>query len=370
MGYQAITKLKRNDVQAFNLLDAHLRTTIRPIFEMVQLPDDTDPEPHLAKALEALLDYKLGSVPTVDINRFAPDTLIHGESPVKLGFAAILGRGQCVTPAIHLDPDPLTLRATLEATEQHKRGLCVRVDGSDVLRAPELTMRRLQRLIRDVACGAPGVDLLIDFGKLAFDRDDIVTATSVFLRTVDGYGLSFRNVTFAGSTVVDFVNEAAGDPNTTGAVARTEFAAWMRIARMYGWNRSLHFADYSIIRPGYIETKPSKDINAKIRYTSGAAIHYIRGCSRRKVPIDIQYPQLAKRLVNSPFFKDGRFSHADAFFAYVARGLYNSVDMGHWIQLDSNHHLTYVARQVESFLALTAEQRTSDEQLDAFMAAY
>jgi hypothetical protein len=370
MSYQVITKLKRNDVQAFNLLDAHRRTTIRPIFEMVQLPDDTDPEPHLAKALEALKDYKLGSALTVDLNRFAPDTRIDGQPPAKLGFAAMLGQRQRVTPVIHLDSDPLTLRATLEAAEQHQRGLCVRIEGGDVIRAPELMMRGLQRLVREFAYGAPGADLLVDFGKLAFERDNIVIATSAFLRMVDRYGLSFRNVTFAGSTVVDFVNEAAEEPNTTGSVMRTEFAAWMRIARMYGWNRTLHFADYSIIRPGYMDNVPNKNTNAKIRYTSGAAIHYVRGCSREEIPISTQYPRLAERLVNSRFFKSERFSHADAFFANVARGLCNSVDMGHWVQLDSNHHLSYVARQVESFLALTAEQRTSDEQLDAFMVAY
>lgn len=369
MGYQAITKLKRNDVQAFNLLDTHRRTMIRPIFEIVQLPDDADPEQHLAKALEALLDYKLGCVPAVDLNRFDPDTRIHGQAPAKLGFAAMLGRRQSVTPVIHLDLDPLALHATLEAAEQHKRGLCVRIEGSDVMRAPEHTMRGLQRLVRELAGGSAGVDLLVDFGKLAFDRDDIVISTSAFLRMADGYGFSFRNVTFAGSTIVDFVNEAAEEPNTTGSVTRTEFAAWMRIARMYGWNRPLHFADYSIIRPGYMDKVSSKDTNAKIRYTSGAAVHYVRGCSKREVPIRIQYPELAKRLVTSPFFRGEHLSHADGFYAKVARGLGNSVDMGQWIQLDSNHHLSYVSRQVESFLALTAEQRTSDEQLDAFMAA-
>lgn len=370
MGYQAITKLKRNDVQAFNLLDAHCGAAIRPIFEIVQMPDDADPEPHLNKALQALFDYKLRSVPIVDLNRFAPDTRIHGLSPAEIGFAAMLGRRQHVIPIIHLDSDPLTLRATLKAAEQHKRGLCVRIEGSDVIRGPERTMRGLQELIRGLAYGAPGVDLLVDFGKLAFGRDHIVIATCAFLRMVDGYGLSFRNVTFAGSTVVDFVNEAAEEPNTTGSVTRTEFAAWMRIARMYGWNRPLHFADYSIIRPGYMDRVPNKDTNAKIRYTSGAATHYVRGCSKQEIPIRIQYPRLAERLVNSHFFKNEKFSYADAFFAKVARGFCNSVNMGHWIQLDSNHHLSYVARQVENFLALSAEQRASDEQLDAFMVAY
>jgi len=370
VGYQAITKLKRHDIQAFNLLDANSRSAIRPIFEMVPMPDDADPKVHLEKALNVLSDYKLGRVPAVDLNRFAPDTLVGGQSPAKLGFAAMLGRRQRVTPVVHLDLDPLTLHATLEAAEQHQCGLCVRVEGSDVIRAPERTMRSLQRLVRDLADGAPGVDLLLDFGKLAFNRDAIVIATSAFLRAVDGYGLSFRDVTFAGSTVVDFVTEAAEAPNTTGSVMRTEFAAWMRIARVYGWNRPLHFADYSIIRPGYMDKVPNPDTNAKIRYTSGAAIHYVRGCSKREVEVGIQYPRLAERLVNSNFFKNERFSHADAFFAKAARGFCNSEDMGHWIQLDSNHHLTYVARQVESFLALTAAQRTSDEQLDAFMVAY
>lgn len=369
MGYQAITKLKRNDIQAFNLLDAHRRATIRPVFEMMHVPEDADPGQHLSKSLQALSDYKLGNVPTVDLSRFSPDTRIHGQSPAKLGFNAMLGRGQRVTPVIHLDSDPLTLSVTLEAADRHRRGLCIRIEGSDVIRAPELAMRGLQRLVRQTAEGAPSVDLLVDFGKLGFDRDEIVIATSAFLRMVDGHRLSFRNATFAGSTVVDFVNEAAEEPNTTGSVIRTEFSAWMRIARMYGWDRRLHFADYSVIRPGYMENVPNKDTNAKIRYTSGAATHYIRGCSKQLVPIGIQYPQLAKRLVSSHFFKNERFSHADAFYVKVARGLRNSVNMGHWVQLDSNHHLSYVAHQVERFFTLTAKERSSDEQLESFMLA-
>lgn len=370
MGYQAITKIKRNDIQALNLLCAHHRATIRPIFEMVQLTDGADPELHLAKTLTDLSDYKLGSTPAVDLNRFAPDTRIDGQSPSKLAFETLYARGQRVIPVLPLDPDPLALGATLEAVDQHQNGLCIRVEGSDVIRAPELTIRSLQRVVLSFSSGAPGIDLIIDFGKLNFDRDDIVIATIAFLRMIDGYGFSFRNVTFAGSTVVDFVNEAANDPNTTGSVIRTEFAAWMRIARMYGWDRSLHFADYSVIRPGYMDSVPNKDTNAKIRYTSGAHTHYIRGCSKRLVPFELQYPQLAKRLTSSYFFKNKHFSYADDFFAKVASGYGNSTDPGQWIQLDSNHHLSYVARQVESFSALTAKERTSDEQLDLFMATY
>ena len=370
MGYQAVTKIKRHDIQALNLLDRHRRNSVRPIFEMVQLPDDGDPELHLSKTLSALSDYKMGLVPIVDISRFSPDTRIQGECPAKLGFEAMLGNGQRVTPVIHLDADPQTLRATLQSAEQHRKGSCIRIEGSHVVRAREITIRGLLRLIRESADGAPGTDLLIDYGKLTFERDEVVAATSAFLRMVDGYGLAFRNVTFAGSTVVDFVNEAAEEPNTTGSVTRTEFAAWMRISRAYGWNRTLHFADYSIVRPGYVDAVPSKDTNAKIRYTSGASTHYVRGCSKQDVRLSIQYPKLAARLINEPFFLHANFSYADAFFTKVARGRCNSVDMGEWIEFDSNHHLTYVSHQVDRFLALTSEQRTSDEQLDTFMAAY
>lgn len=368
MAYQAIAKLKPNDVQAFNLLNAHYRSTIRPIFEIVTMPDDADPEKHLAKALNALSRYKLGCVPAVDLNRFAPDTRIHGQSPARLGFNAMLGRHQFVTPVVHLDSDSLTLLEAVKAAEQHGHGLCVRLEGSDIVRAPEMTIGALRHLVHRSAVGAPGVDLLLDFGKLAFEQDVIVTATTAFLRTVDGYGLNFRNVTFSGSTVVDFVNEAA-EEESTGSVIRTEFAAWMRIAQRYGWDRPLHFADCSVIRPGYMDNVRNKHANIKIRYTSGASIHYIRGCSKQKSPASVQYPLLAKKLIGSPFFMNESFSHGDAFFASAAIGLNKNSDIGRWIQMESNHHLTFVGGQVERFLALTAAQRTSDEQLDAFMFA-
>lgn len=368
MSYQVIAKLKRNDVQAFNLLDSALRAQVRPIFELAHMKDDDDPAKHLGKALDALRGYKSNAIATVDLHRFAPGTLIHDRLPADIGYESILGTGRRVIPVVRWDLEPEDFRATVEAAKEHQRGLCVRLEGSDIVRVPETTVRRLLHMVTQTRIEASNMDLLLDFGKLMHSRDEIVLATLAFLRLVDGFGLGFRSTTFAGSTVVDYVTEAANEEHGSGSVVRVEFAAWMRISRSHGWGRGLRFADYGIVRPGHMDAGKSPHANAKIRYTAGACTHYIRGCSRSKSKVAEQFPELARRLVRAPYYKRPEFSDADKIFWKVAEGTHTVSELGRSVQLDLNHHVTYVARQLSALLALREQERSSDEQLDAFMA--
>ncbi|MDC8010956.1 beta family protein [Tahibacter soli] len=364
--YRPIAKLKQNDVQAFNLLKAPLRRTVSPIFEMLRMPDDGDAEKHLAKTLGAFDLYGDGATPIVDLDRFLPKTTVFERHPADWGYDSIFSKQKRVIPVLSMHADASSLDVLVGAAEKHRQGICLRLDGEDVALAPEKAIKDLSARVGQIGILARDADLLIDFAKLRYLRDPAVIAVLRFLGLVDGYGLSFRNVIFAGSTVVDFVSEAAAEEHTTGSVRRDEFSIWTRLIRAYGWGRRLQFSDYGIVRPEHMDNVRSKYTNGKVRYTAGGSIHYFRGCRKDHISLKDQYPDIVRRLVASDVYKKPGYSNADDFFWSVAQGRDNTGSTGRWVRLDMNHHLTYVAQQVEAVLALGERERASDELVDAF----
>jgi hypothetical protein len=377
-GYTCITKLKRNDVQAHNLLDVSLRGSVGAVFELVRVSSEKIKpnklievaEKKLVAGLNALRHYRGTSTVMVDLDRFPPGLLIHGKHPAEWGYRQIWSYGRRVIPVIGLHTEAQSRAVVFDAANLHQRGLCMRLDGNDLVMNAERTVRALNSLVR--TCGTPmsDVDLLIDFGSLGrFPRDAAVLAVVRGIVLMDGYGLSFRSITCAGASIPTFITDVVKEDHGTEFVLREELAIWTRVSRALGWNRGIRFADYGIVHPLHLDIR-NKYANAKLRYTTGAGTRYLRGCNKQKEPIMAQYPTLVRRLVSSRDYRGCEFSAADRFFGRVASGETNTGDTGRMVCYDLNHHLTYVAGQVSSILMLPAEHLASEERLDAHIGAH
>jgi T4 beta protein len=252
----------------------------------------------------------------------------------------------------------------------HGNGVCFRLLPEDIVNASGATLEWLSRRMKDLNVASASTSLLLDFGKLrAIGSEDIVLASVGLLRAAEKLGMLFQKVTISGSSLVDYVNEVA-EEHGQGAIVREELGIWLRTSALYGWQKSLRFSDYGIVRPGHVDKVPAPDANGKIRYTAGRQTHYFRGCSKKKIAPAVQYTAIAKRVVDSPHYKGRTYSEGDLFLDRVALHGRLSPDMGEWIRMDMNHHLVYTARQIRAILRQIAQQEKPIEVLENFADAF
>jgi hypothetical protein len=199
------------------------------------------------------------------------------------------------------------------------------------------------------------VVLVVDLGDLR-GGDEIrdlhfVRAALYALPAIEAW----RSVAVAGASFPEDLSDFEGASISTAP--RVEWALWTKMAarpdRLHG-RRIPIFADYAISHPLTREMDPRvMRMSASIRYTIETSWLVAKGRNVKDHGYD-QYRALARKLVERSDFCGADFSWGDQFIFACAHNQAGPGNATTWRKVGTNHHLTFVARQLSNLALLSA----------------
>lgn len=142
---------------------------------------------------------------------------------------------------------------------------------------------------------------------------------------------------------------AAGTGLST--IVRAEWLAYQVLLANRPGGAVVAFGDYAIAHPIYA---PAPYLgSASVRYTIDSDWLIARGRTL-KGPVHggfAQFQGLCTQLVTTPVFAGASFSWGDAYIDQCSRGQVSTGNLTTWRGVGTNHHLTFVARQLASYRA-------------------
>jgi hypothetical protein len=361
--HTAILKAKKGELKALGGLDDRTADRVRPVFELGRLTDQirdckyiresrTPTTTHIDRLLAGISDVWRNRVAMVDGFEWAPQAKTEsGESVIPYMVKALRRRGTPVIPVVGYDrwsnPD---YKAGFQGVEAHRgREWCFRFDKTAVEDAsdPEYLVENVSDMLEALEAGAQNCTALIDFGDISMPTasiEDITNDGVQLLRVLSDVG--FEQFIFAGCSMPRTINLAVDEPDTDGFVIRKEMLVWQAL-RTELPSLKIGFGDYALRGPTTSEF-PSKYTNGKIRHTVSNRLFIVRGHPFLNDGSRVQMEELARRLIASGHYLGPDFSWGDDQIDLASRGL-ASRDLGHWIAIDTNHHLTFVVQEVEEF---------------------
>jgi hypothetical protein len=227
---------------------------------------------------------------------------------------------------------------------------CIRLDSSAIEDAaePEHFQDNIRDIIEELQLVPASCFALLDFADISMGTmsvEILVSKASRIILLLEQLG--FQNFIVAGCSFPSTINLAVADRDSIGAVLRKEMLLWQTLRSEFPL---LHIrsGDYGVRGPSTSE-QPSKYTNGKIRHTIAKQTFVVRG--HPFFNDDGKYTQmhgLASAVTSSINFLGENFSWGDSQILMCSRqqALGN---LGHWIAVDTNHHLTFVVQEVEEF---------------------
>jgi hypothetical protein len=360
--YQPVLKMKENDLRSFTLLSQESVSQIWPIIEVLRPRINADVGLHLGTSLSALVACVPRGRVAVDLSLVPPGTVIDGLPASTLGFDYLRANGRLVSPVVSLHSDAAELAHLARVVSEHGRGIVVRLDGDDVL-IPSDIPRALRHILESLSIDPSLCALAIDLGTI--DQPASVWATRIERLLRDPLLADLKSISVGGSSLPKFVTESGASEHGHAEVRRVELDVAAALSRARDCPPTI-LLDHGIVHPEHMDDIRNKHINGKIRYTSGASVHYFRGCRMSSTPLRVQYPALVQRVVASPFYRGKHYSFGDEFLHKCAFEGLRCADLGQWVCVDNNHHLAATARQLEALRA--SAPITTKQELDELLA--
>lgn len=252
-------------------------------------------------------------------------------------------------PVISPDTPSEYLQLLQEKIDLSTRGIALRVTPQaleDVSYEETLNQVKIDKKV---------IDLIVDLQNIEGLPMTLITTLAETLCFLLGntQAFAFRSVTVAGASFPDVLRNIPR--NSVKEIPRKEWLLWEEI---YKRNPHVNFGDFGPDDPHVPAYEPGITIVPTIRYTHKHSWYIIRGSYDPRAPYDYtQYHALAQKLVNLPqIFCGEDFSWGDAKILECASqpctsgiSKCNHGSPRTWVQINTNHHLTYVARQIASF---------------------
>lgn len=189
---------------------------------------------------------------------------------------------------------------------------------------------------------------------LILDLEDQVSTTVAVtaaalrpaLRTLP-HAYDWSSVTITGTGMPTGTAEVGRDGAAN--IPRSEWALWRSLdAQDF---RRPSFGDYGVQHPDPVSGFDPRfmDSSAQLRYTIAASWFVVRGRGVKKTG-NAQIHDLAAQVVAHAEYPGPDFSWGDRWLNDCARYLCKAADQSVWRKVTTNHHLTYVVRQLASLL--------------------
>ncbi len=363
MKHVVLLKAKKGELDALKNLDAATADRIIPLFDIGRIAEDVYARDYMktsstpiATYLDRVMNGILSAWPTrpamIDMYQWKPDASIESGSHV-LAYTVenLFARGLPVLPVIGYDrwQDP-TYRMAITSIFQNKvRGCCIRLDSSAIedLAEPDMIHETINDIIDSLQLIPQNIYLLIDFDDVSVLQKSIellLGQSRDMLAIVEKF--PFKNIIIAGSSVPKTIDLAVQSHDSFSTIVRKEMLVWQTL-RQERPDMPLISGDYGVRGPTTSEA-PSKYTNGKIRYAVKGGVFVVRGHPFRNDRNYRQMHQLATVVASSGHFLGSQFSWGDQqILNRMASAKPGS--LSDWIAIDTNHHLSFVASEIEEF---------------------
>jgi hypothetical protein len=285
----------------------------------------------------------------VDLNRIDPsERMRNGQHPVRFVFDTLRDFGCLPVPVTGLDRDKRYQEEVKRVMTTDSMGVCLRV-GIE-LAAKSSLKSQIDSLFSTLNAKPTNCDLIVDLGAPNFLP---IEGFAKVIQTVVGvlpYLRVWRTFSLLGTSFPQTMGAVEKD---TQIVARSEWILYRTLAVTFKrvGLRLPAFGDYAIFHPSAQSVdmrlvKPS----AKLRYTIDDGWFIVKAKNVRddKYGRFEQYRELCRRIVDSRHYCGPAYSWGDARIGECAGGAGSTGNLTTWVQVDTNHHVEKVARDISS----------------------
>jgi hypothetical protein len=355
--YVPILKARMGELGALAELDPIAKGAITPLLSIPALPWDFEKEEPTKKVDEYIPGFA-GKIHKswgdrrlfLDLAEVDGEILQGDRHPVTVVFDEANELGLSGVPVIGLQRSTRYLQSVREVVRKDKRGVCVRVDNSD-LENPGALNNGLNELLTYLGLQRSECDLVFDLKYIMPEtRGPLMFAMNTILSLLPGIE-QWRTLTMAASSFPDSMMNIPA--YTFHEVPRVEWDMWTSMVTKGGIPRLPAFGDYAISNPS-----PSGDgidprimrMSANLRYTLDRTWLLLKGRNVRDHGYE-QFNELCRLLVNADgHFKGPEFSWGDKYIDDAAKNAGGPGNATVWRKVGTSHHLAMVTTQIANLL--------------------
>ncbi|MBN9683631.1 MULTISPECIES: beta family protein [unclassified Corallococcus] len=348
-----ILKWKRGEQSALANLFPNDKSLVRPILEILSDTLEIDQPGHdpYVKVVNQIANAWGNAPAFVDLGALEPDQQAPGGvHPVEYFFTVARNAGLQLIPITGPYRDNPFQSAVATVATTDRRGAGMRATQDEVFE-PTFSAD-LSAATNAIGLAPQDVDLVLDWQAIAENQQGSTAAAASGIITGLPSLAAWRTITFAASSFPRTLQQIGVG---VGSIQRTEWLAWVRIRNNPGITRSILFGDYAAQSP---EFDPSNRFlgSAAIRYTTTDSWLIVRGRALAGAAYGgfSQFVGLSRQLVADPIYCGAAFSHGDNHIAQCANGTVGTGSLTTWKTVATNHHITFVVRQLATAVALSA----------------
>ena len=225
-----------------------------------------------------------------------------------------------------------------------KNGICIRLLNDD-LEMPEETFNQVQVILENLGISSSKCHLLVDFKYIETSKLKSSIESLTELRNYTDFS-KWNSLIVSGSGFPQNMSNISS--NTIEKIPRVELKLWKLTKELYPLlgTRPL-YSDYCIVSPETPDVDPKKIRPVgKIRYATKDSWVIFRGNGLHKYDRYKQYFRLAKKVVRHRCYLGSKTSWGDNHYKECSKRNTSCGNLTTWIKVDTNHHLTIVAKQI------------------------
>lgn len=359
--YVPILRAKAGEFEALKNLKPIYSQKIWPFFEIPQLTDSDKKSKALKDSPQIKKDFLtniangISNINTsnsifFDLFDWKADSYIEtGEHVLSYMYRTLGSSGTLVHPVIGFDRwDILDYQNSLKGLVVPEGTIyCLRIDSTSIDDAYDVDYftDTIREILDSIGLSGGEVIIMFDFGDVTHKSIISMHADMEHLiNSIEGFG--FAAIMIAGCSFPIIINDAVKEIDSTDLVERKEIHVWKAIYSDI--SARLLFADYGIRNPKGADGIVAVHANGKIRYTIENKYFVARGHSKQKGNKGAQMYDLARNIVNSPYYLGSGFSWGDERIDACSK---EEIKGGptQWISYDTNHHISFVVEEVLDF---------------------
>lgn len=382
--YVPILKSKKAEFQALNQLSKEVIGKITPFIdvhnvkineEALSIAKDRALEKnrqiknHFDKVATRIVDYydKSKSPLFVDLIDIEDEfrTFSNINSTTYL-FDKLRNLWPVAIPVLGIERDEEYKSAVKNIVHLDKTEVCIRVKKEIMEVGVDYLNEKLKNLVEYLEVNRNKIHLLLDFRSILNDDPKSILETAENIAKILWSLDEWKTLTIAASGYPPNLSDIKADSD--GNIKRIEFDLWRKlVVKKRELTRLPSFSDYGIVHPDLSTnmewSKVYDKLPAKIRYTNIDGWAVFKGHSYSKIKKQFQNPserprftdymakqfqKLSMRLVNTKDYRKKTDSWGDRCIYECAHGRNHVGDLKEWVKIDTNHHITFVAKQVSN----------------------
>lgn len=348
--YVPILKAKRGELVALANLKRETRNLISPLLELVH-PKKLNEDELWKKIYLTVQECKslLGHAfrPYFDISDIPLEARCsHGYHPALVLHRELRSKSVKTIPVLAFDRDSAHLEA-IKSIGINDR-LCLRIDDFDVQDSESLRQNifKLQSQFPSSSW-----DCVIDLKEMDRLGDSSLHSDIVSTFKILDQG-QFSSVALCGTSFPEMLSKC--ERGKFVEFDRKEWSLYKELIKNSGSKLRPRFGDYGVVYPKYSERQTFGPPPVKIRYCTENNWLVVRGVRFNDPKSREQYRNFCKQLQRDGVLSPKEFSWGDRELHSYANGdslQRSSFTATDWIAIDTNHHIEFVSRQVDSYLS-------------------